>query len=70
MRSALTPRSISYQLICPREAVAWHLWKSRPDKEWSLVDCSSFIVMQQRGLTEALTTDHHFAQVGFIRLLK
>lgn len=35
------------------EAAAWQLWKSRPDKEWSLVDCSSFIVMQQRGLTGA-----------------
>ena len=52
------------------EAAAWQLWKSRPDKEWSLVDCSSFIVMQQRGLTEALTTDHHFEQAGFVRLLK
>ena len=52
------------------EAAAWQLWKSRPDKEWSLVDCSSFIVMQQRGLTEVLTTDHHFEQAGFVRLLK
>lgn len=49
---------------------AWHLLKSRPDKEWSLVDCASFVVMQQRGLTEALTTDHHFEQAGFVRLLK
>jgi predicted nucleic acid-binding protein len=29
-----------------------------------------FVVMQQRGLAEALTTDHHFEQAGFIRLLK
>jgi uncharacterized protein len=47
---------------------AWRLLKSRPDKEWSLVDCASFVVMQQRGLTEALTTDHHFEQAGFVRL--
>ncbi|MCI0692836.1 PIN domain-containing protein [candidate division KSB1 bacterium] len=49
---------------------AWQFLKSRPDKEWSLVDCSSFILMQQRGIIEALTTDHHFEQAGFVRLLK
>ncbi len=43
---------------------------NRPDKEWSLVDCSSFIVMQERKITESLTSDHHFEQAGFIRLLK
>jgi predicted nucleic acid-binding protein len=52
------------------DAAAWRLWASRPDKDWSLVDCSSFVVMQQRGLTEALTTDQHFEQAGFVRLLK
>ncbi len=49
---------------------AWQLLKTRLDKRWSLVDCASFVVMQQRGLTEALTTDHHFEQAGFVRLLK
>jgi predicted nucleic acid-binding protein len=49
---------------------AWQLLKSRPDKEWSLVDCASFVVMTRRGLTDALTTDHHFEQAGFVRLLK
>lgn len=49
---------------------AWHLFAERPDKEWSLVDCASFVVMRQRGISEALTTDHHFEQVGFVRLLK
>ncbi len=44
--------------------------KSRQDKEWSLVDCASFVVMQQRGIFEALTSDHHFEQAGFVRLLK
>jgi len=33
------------------DVVAWQLWQSRPDKEWSFVDCASFVVMQQRGLT-------------------
>jgi len=49
---------------------AWQLLAKRQDKDWSLVDCTSFVVMQQRGITEALTTDHHFEQAGFIRLLK
>jgi len=49
---------------------AWDLFKKRPDKKWTLVDCSSFVLMQQRGITEAITNDHHFEQAGFIRLLK
>ena len=49
---------------------AWNLWKSRPDKDWSLVDCASFALMQRRAISEALTTDHHFEQAGFVRLLK
>ena len=49
---------------------AWHLWKARPDKDWGLVDCASFVVMQRRSLVEALTSDHHFEQAGFVRLLK
>ncbi|OYQ62333.1 VapC toxin family PIN domain ribonuclease [Pseudanabaena sp. SR411] len=49
---------------------AWELLTQRQDKEWSLVDCSSFIVMQERKISESLTSDHHFEQAGFIRLLK
>jgi predicted nucleic acid-binding protein len=46
------------------------LFGKRPDKDWSLVDCISFVVMRQRRLTEALTLDHHFEQAGFRVLLK
>jgi predicted nucleic acid-binding protein len=46
------------------------LYASRPDKDWSLTDCISFVVMQEHGLTEALTADHHFEQAGFVALLK
>ncbi len=49
---------------------ALDLFKSRNDKEWGLVDCLSFIVMQNRGITEALTADDHFNQAGFKALLK
>ena len=45
------------------------LYAERPDKEWSLTDCISFAVMRGRGITEALTFDHHFEQAGFRRLL-
>lgn len=48
---------------------AFRLFKERPDKEWSLTDCLSFVVMKDRGMTEALTTDHHFSQAGFNVLL-
>lgn len=46
------------------------LYRSRPDKEWSLTDCISFVVMQRDGISEALTGDHHFEQAGFVALLK
>lgn len=48
---------------------AWELLKRRPDKDWSLVDASSFVVVRQRGIIDALTADHHFAQAGFVRIL-
>ncbi|MEX2169373.1 MAG: PIN domain-containing protein [Pirellulales bacterium] len=48
----------------------WSLYAARPDKDWSLTDCISFVVMQERGITEALTGDHHFEQAGFRALLK
>ena len=46
------------------------LFEQRPDKEWSLTDCLSFVVMQERDLAQALTGDKHFEQAGFIALLK
>lgn len=46
------------------------LYAARHDKGWGVVDCFSFSVMQQRGLSEALTNDHHFAQAGFTVLMR
>ena len=46
------------------------LFGRRLDKEWSLTDCISFVVMWREGITEALTGDHHFEQAGFVALLK
>ena len=45
-------------------------YRERPDKEWSLTDCISFVVMDEKGLSEALTGDRHFEQAGFKPLLK
>jgi predicted nucleic acid-binding protein len=36
------------------------LYDQRPDKQWSLTDCVSFVVMQREGITEALTGDRHY----------
>ena len=44
---------------------AFSLYKTRPDKEWGLEDCVSFIVMQDHNIREVLTFDQHFAQAGF-----
>ena len=41
------------------------LYDSRLDKEWSLTDCISFLAMEDAGLSDALTGDHHFEQAGF-----
>jgi predicted nucleic acid-binding protein len=49
---------------------ALDLYHRRPDKHWSMTDCTSFLVMRERGLTDAPTTDHHFEQAGFRILLK
>lgn len=46
------------------------LHAQRPDKDWSLTDCISFVVMDRRGLRQALTHDHHFEQAGFEALLR
>jgi len=51
-------------------AAAVSLYKQRADKAWSLTDCLSFIVMSQRGITDALTADEHFEQAGFHALLR
>lgn len=50
-------------------AAGWQLYRNRPDKEWSLTDCTSFIVMEQEKVTQAFTSDHHFEQAGFVKLL-
>jgi len=46
------------------------LYKARPDKGYSLVDCISMQAMRREGLTEVLTNDRHFEQEGFRALFR
>jgi uncharacterized protein len=48
---------------------AMAVFAQHQDKDWSLCDCASFALMRERGLTQALSTDHHFGQAGFTALL-
>jgi predicted nucleic acid-binding protein len=51
-----------------REALDFYA--AHRDKNWSLTDCASFLVMKEEGITEALAHDHHFEQAGFRALLR
>ena len=64
------PRTV---VVPVSEAALWcgfELYRGKTDKEWSLTDCISFVVMDDHRLSEALTADHHFEQAGFRILLK
>ena len=49
---------------------AYKVYAEHKDKKWSAVDCSSFVTMQEKRITEALTEDKHFEQMGFRALLR
>ncbi len=52
------------------EEKAWQIFKRYSDKTFSFTDCTSFIIMQQLGITDVFTNDHDFEQMGFVILLK
>lgn len=45
-------------------------YASRLDQHWSITDCASFLIMEERGITEALAHDRDFEQAGFRALLR
>jgi uncharacterized protein len=50
------------------EEAAWNMLEQYDDKDWSLVDAARFVLMQEYGICEAFTSDHHFTQAGLARL--
>ncbi len=63
----------SIEIVWVGEALhtqAVELLQARPDKTYSLCDAVSFVLMRERGIADALTTDKHFAQEGFVKLLE
>lgn len=47
-------------------AEAWSMFKRHSDKQYSLADCASFVVMRKRRISRALTFDDHFIQAGLM----
>jgi uncharacterized protein len=45
------------------------LYDQHQDKSWGLVDCTSFVIMNEMDIAKAFTSDRHFAQAGFVALL-
>ncbi len=55
-------------MTMPNEKLADSLAKLKVLQEGgrrSFIDCTSFIVMRELKINQALTTDHHFRQIGF-----
>lgn len=44
-------------------------FRKHADRGYSFTDCTSFIVMSELELTQALTTDKHFPEAGYEALL-
>ena len=53
-----------------RFAAAIRHYSERPDQQWSLTDCASFLIMEERGIREALAYDRDFVQAGYRALLR
>jgi predicted nucleic acid-binding protein len=69
-RFLVDPKSIVVSLTDDLFRRGAQFYGKRNDKQWSLVDCISFLVMSEQGINEALTGDHHFEQAGFKALLR
>jgi uncharacterized protein len=49
---------------------ACQYYRQRPDKQYSLTDCASMVIMKEKSLDQVITHDRHFQQEGFIALLR
>lgn len=43
-------------------------YENRPDQDWELTDCTSFVLMDELGLYRVLTFDDDFTAAGFLAL--
>jgi predicted nucleic acid-binding protein len=50
------------------DEAAWEIFSQYTDKDWSYTDCSCLAMMRRLGITEVLSFDHHFDQMGTVRL--
>ena len=51
------------------EKIAWEVFEQfNQDKTWSFTDCTTKVVMDSLGIQQVFAFDHHFEQMGFIRL--
>ncbi len=64
-----SPRIKSVELDQELYNAGWELFEQRADKDWGIIDCINFVVMQENDITEAVTADKHFEQTGFTELL-
>lgn len=66
IRDFLDSKQVTVVRLSPRYFdLALQLYEQRPDKEWGMIDCFSFVVMKKYRLQACLTVDYHFAQAGF-----
>lgn len=68
LKSASNCEAVPQTSILFRDALKFY--SDRPDKDWGLTDCASFLTMENRRITFALTHDKHFLQAGFTALLR
>jgi predicted nucleic acid-binding protein len=73
-KAVLSLRETSQVVIVPQSSLlfekALKRYRDMADKSWSLTDCASFLIMEEEGVTGALSYDRHFAQAGFQALLR
>jgi len=70
MERKWNPDAFGYVVGRTEHRSAMDFLHARPDKRYSLCDAASFLLMREHGITDALTTDRHFDQEGFARLLQ